>query len=152
MLRSRTAPQIPLILWVLMLILVWPILCSAVCPYVLFISAHLHIYTLLFMEVLPHSPEEGEILEGDRDCLFLTQSNAIQLFDIPETQIINSTVFNQWGKLYCITVLCGLLTSLLWTSRFKSSLPLFSYFFFFKFSFFVAVKQFHLEMWKLHRL
>lgn len=47
------------------------------------------------MKVLPRPPEEGEGLEGDRDCLFLVQSNAIQLLDIPETQIINSIVFNQ---------------------------------------------------------
>lgn len=47
------------------------------------------------MKVLPHPPEEGEILEGDRDCLFLIQSNSIQPLDTPETQIINSIVFNQ---------------------------------------------------------
>lgn len=61
----------------------------------LFIFAHLHIYALLFMKVLPHPAEEGEILEGDRDGLFLIQSNAIQPLDISETQLSNSLVFNQ---------------------------------------------------------
>lgn len=47
------------------------------------------------MKVLPHPPEEAEILERARDFLFFIQSNAMQLLGIPDTQIINSIVFNQ---------------------------------------------------------